>query len=133
MPCQEDKRPCSLAAFERGCVVPMCACVFMCVHVGTQEHKHACMIWYGQEGRVHECVVWVCECIVWKDVCPCGGAPDCVHTRMCTCVCMHIRVRGWKILQRDGAALVWEENIGDWTPWMEFPNLESGWEQVRYV
>lgn len=46
---------------------------------------------------------------------------------------MHIRVRGWKIWQRDAAALVWEENVGDWTPWMEFPNLESGWEQVKYV
>lgn len=82
-------------------------------------------------------LVWtresVCTSVLCERMSALVGELQILYTHAYVRVCMHICVRGWKILQRDGAALVWEENIGDWTPWMEFPNLESGWEQVRYV
>lgn len=50
-----------------------------------------------------------------------GGELKSVHACMCRNTC----VRSWKVLQREGVALVLEKIIGDWTPWMEFPSLES--------
>ena len=38
------------------------------------------------------------------------------------CECTSVRV------QREGAALVLKKNTADWTPWAEFPSLDSSAE-----
>ena len=63
-----------------------CVCVSMCVHA----HTHACL-WVSLWGYMCRPCIWLCIMCLWADSCVCG-----ICKSMCTCVCIHEFVCGWR-------------------------------------